>query len=62
MFRNIAMVILSVLAAAGMAVVLTLFYRRLRKIDEEQWGHKAEVGGGIMSLFRRRKSKEPEGK
>lgn len=62
MLRNVSMVILSIVAAAGMAVVLTLFYRRLRKIDEEQWGDKAEVGGGIMSLFRRRKNRKPKGK
>lgn len=60
MFRNIAMLVLSVIAAVGMGGVLTVFYRRLRKIDEEQWGDNAEVGGGIMSLFRSRK-KDPGG-
>ena len=55
MGRNIAMLVLAVLSAAGMAGILTIFYRRLRRIEEKQWGDKADIGGGILSLFRRRK-------
>jgi len=44
--RNIAMLILCLLAAGGFAGILTWCLRRLNRIEEEMWGEKARRVGG----------------
>jgi len=43
--RNIAMLILCLLAAGGFAVILIRCLRRLNRIEEEMWGEKARLVG-----------------
>jgi hypothetical protein len=40
MLRNLAMIITSLLVGGVMALILIIFLRRLRKIEEEKWGKK----------------------
>ena len=40
MLRNLVMIVLSFLVAGAMAVIMFLFLRRLRRIEEDKWGKK----------------------
>ena len=40
MIRNVSMLILSLVVVGVMAAALFLFFKRLDKIEEEQWGPK----------------------
>ena len=35
------MLVASIIVAAAMGVILTWFFKRLRRIEEERWGDKA---------------------
>ena len=43
MYRYLAMILACLFVSGAMTLILTWFFRRLNRIQQEQWGSKASV-------------------
>ena len=56
MVRELLMLGLSIIVVIAMAATLTVFFRRLHKIEEEKWGPETHPGfrAKVRALLKRR--------
>ena len=58
--RYILMTVTCVFVSAAMGVILTWFFRRLHRIEEERWGKKKDWASGVQATRKDKKKKKKE--